>query len=78
MDQKIDGFTPAQRFFISFGQIWCSNQTNASLRVSAKVDPHSTGHWRANGAVQNFGAFGKAFGCTKGQPMMPQNACHVW
>lgn len=78
VNQKIDGYTPAQRYFISFGQIWCSNQTEESLRVSAKVDPHSTGHWRVDGAVQNSEAFGKAFGCTKGQPMMPVNACRVW
>jgi putative endopeptidase len=78
MDQKVDGYTPAQQFFISFGQIWCSKQTDASKRVSAKVDPHSTGKWRVNGAVQNSDAFDRAFSCTKGQPMMPENACRVW
>lgn len=78
MDQKVDGYTPAQQFFISYGQIWCSKATDASMRVSAKVDPHSTGKWRVNGAVQNSDAFGKAFGCKQGQPMMPVNACRVW
>ena len=78
MEQKVAGYTPAQQFFISYGQIWCSKQTEASMRVSAKVDPHSTGKWRINGAVQNSDAFGKAFGCTKGQPMMPADACRVW
>ena len=78
MDQKVDGYTPAQQFFISYGQIWCSKQTNASMRVSAKVDPHSIGKWRINGVVQNSDAFGKAFGCSKGQPMMPADACRVW
>lgn len=78
MDEKLDGYTPAQQFFISYGQIWCSKQTEASMRVSAKVDPHSTGKWRVNGAVQNSSDFGRAFGCTEGQPMMPANACHVW
>ncbi len=78
MDRKVDGYTPAQQFFISYGQIWCSKQTEASMRVSAKVDPHSTGKWRVNGAVQNSDAFAKAFGCTKGQPMMPSDACRVW
>ena len=73
-----DGFTPAQRFFISFGQIWCGNQTEQSARVLAKTDPHSTGEWRVKGTVQNFEQFGKAFGCKVGQPMMPTNACRVW
>lgn len=77
-DQKVDGYTPAQQFFISYGQIWCSKQTEASMRVSAKVDPHSTGKWRVNGAVQNSADFAKAFQCSKGQPMMPADACRVW
>ena len=76
--EKIDGYTPAQRFFISFGQIWCENRTEQVARVRAKVDPHSAGQWRTNGSVQNFGEFGKAFGCKTGEPMMPENACHVW
>src|SRR5271170_1818815 len=76
--QPIDGYTPAQRYFISFGQVWCSNQTDQSARVMVKVDPHSPGEWRTNGSVQNFDEFGKAFGCKKGQPMMPDNACRVW
>lgn len=76
--KKIDGYTPAQRFFIAYAQVWCSNQTDQVARLMVKVDPHSPGKWRANGAVQNFDAFGKAFGCTKGQPMMPVNACRVW
>jgi len=73
-----DGYTPAQRFFIGFGQVWCQNQTEQSARVLAKTDPHSTGEWRTNGTVQNFDEFGKAFGCKVGQPMMPTNSCRVW
>jgi putative endopeptidase len=73
-----DGYTPAQRFFIGFGQVWCQNQTEQSARVLAKTDPHSSGEWRTNGTVQNFDEFGKAFGCKVGQPMMPTNSCRVW
>jgi putative endopeptidase len=73
-----DGYTPAQRFFITFGQVWCQNQTEQSARVLAKTDPHSTGEWRTKGTVQNFDEFGKAFGCKVGQPMMPVNSCRVW
>ncbi len=73
-----DGYTPAQRFFIGFGQVWCQNETEQSARVLAKTDPHSTGEWRVKGTVQNFDEFGKAFGCKVGQPMMPSNSCRVW
>jgi len=73
-----DGYTPSQRFFIAFGQVWCQNQTEPSARQSALTDPHSPGRWRTNGSVQNFDEFGKAFGCTKGQPMYPANSCRVW
>jgi putative endopeptidase len=76
--KKIDGYTEDQRFFIAFAQVWCSNITDAAERVAAKTDPHSPGEFRTNGTVQNFAAFGKAFGCHEGQPMMPANACHVW
>jgi putative endopeptidase len=79
VDGKRDGYTPAQRFFISFGQVWCSNRTEQSARVAAKTDPHSAGRWRTNGTVQNFDEFGKAFGCKVGQPMMPASGgCRTW
>ncbi len=74
-----EGYTPAQRFFISFGQVWCENQTEQSAVNRAKTDPHSSGEWRVKGTVQNFAEFGKAFGCHPGQPMMPENGgCRVW
>jgi putative endopeptidase len=78
IDEKIDGYTEAQRFFIGFAQVWCSNQTEQSARQLALTDPHSPGRWRTNGSVQNFDEFGKAFGCHKGQPMYPENSCRVW
>ncbi len=74
----VDGYTPAQRFFIAFGQVWCENRTEQSARVAAKTDPHSAGKWRTDGTVQNFDEFGKAFGCKVGQPMMPEKSCRVW
>jgi putative endopeptidase len=76
---KRDGYTPAQRFFISFAQVWCENKTEQATRVAAKTDPHSSGQWRTDGTVQNFDEFGKAFGCHAGQPMMPATGgCRVW
>jgi putative endopeptidase len=78
IDEKIDGYTEAQRYFLGFAQVWCTNRTEQSARQSALTDPHSPGRWRVNGTVQNLDQFGKAFGCTKGQPMMPVNSCRVW
>jgi putative endopeptidase len=75
---QIDGYTPSQRFFIAYGQLWCENVREESARNSALVDPHSPGRWRVNGAVQNFDEFGKAFSCKKGAPMYPENVCRVW
>jgi putative endopeptidase len=78
VDGKRDSYTAQQRFFITFGQLWCQNQTEENARVLAKTDPHSSGEWRAKGTVQNFDEFGKAFGCKVGQPMMPVSSCRVW
>ena len=75
---QTDNYTPAQRYFISFGQVWCENTREEAARLRAKTDPHSSGRWRINGSVQNFDEFGKAFSCKVGQPMMPANACRVW
>jgi len=76
--EKIDGYTPEQRYFISWGQVWCENTREQTARLRAKTDPHSSGEWRVNGSVQNFDEFGKAFGCKVGQPMMPAKSCRVW
>ena len=78
IEDKIDGFTAKQRYFLGFAQVWCENQTEQSARQRALTDPHSPGRWRVNGSVQNFDEFGKAFGCKKGQPMYPENSCRVW
>ncbi len=77
-DEKIEGFRPEQTFFIAFGQSWCSNLTPELLRVLAQSNPHSPPQYRVNGVVSNMPEFQKAFGCKKGQPMVRDNACHVW
>jgi putative endopeptidase len=78
IDSKIVDYTEAQRYFLGFAQVWCQNQTEQSARQMALTDPHSPPRWRVNGTVQNFDAFGLAFGCVKGQPMYPVNSCRVW
>ncbi|HEY1527171.1 MAG TPA: M13 family metallopeptidase [Candidatus Angelobacter sp.] len=76
--EKIDGFTPEQRFFLGWGQIWCQNETDQIARLLALNNEHSPGKYRANGVVQNMPEFQKAWGCKAGQPMVRANACHVW
>jgi putative endopeptidase len=78
MAKTKDNFTPEQRFFLGFAQIWCQNSTPESSRLLAKTDPHSPGQYRVNGTLQNSADFAKAFGCKAGQKMVSANACHVW
>jgi len=76
---KVDGFTPEQRLFLGWGQVWCENQRPEIARMRAQTDPHSMAEWRVNGTVSNMPEFWKAFGCTEGQTMMRgANACRVW
>jgi putative endopeptidase len=76
--EKIDGFTPEQRIFIGWGQIWCQNQTDQMARLLALNNEHAPGNFRVNGVVVNMPEFQKAWGCKAGQPMVRQNACRVW
>jgi len=76
--RKIDGFTTEQRFFLSFGQIWCGNERDEAVRLQVQTDPHSPPKLRVNGVVQNLPEFQKAFSCKPAQPMVKANACRVW
>ena len=66
----IDGFTPEQRFFLAWAQIWRQNITPEAQRVRINTDSHSPGQWRANGPVSNMPEFAAAFGCKPGDPMV--------
>jgi endothelin-converting enzyme/putative endopeptidase len=74
----IEGWTPEQRFFIAYGQVWCENATDQDFRRRAQEDVHASGRWRANGVLQNMPEFRKAFDCKEGAPMAPVNVCRVW
>jgi putative endopeptidase len=76
--QKIDGYTPEQRFFLGFARVWCEKRRPEYARMQVTTNPHSPGKYRVNGVVQNMPEFAKAWGCKAGQPMVAQNACHVW
>lgn len=79
-DKKIDGFTPDQRFFLAWAQVWRQNvlpETSAQLVL---VDPHSPGRYRANGPLQNIDAFYKAFNVQPGNKLYKPEAerIKVW
>ncbi|MGH9537643.1 MAG: M13 family metallopeptidase, partial [Terriglobales bacterium] len=74
----IDGFTPEQRFFIGYGQSWCSETRDETKRMYATIDPHSPDEYRANGVVSNTPEFRQAFHCKEGSAMVRQNRCRVW
>ena len=75
---KVEGFTPEQRFFLGFAQVWCESMSPQEARQRAMTDPHSPGRYRVNGTVQNMPEFQKAYACKAGQPMVAANACRVW
>ena len=76
--EKIDGYTPEQRFFLGFGRVWCEKRRPEIARMRVLTDPHSPGKYRVDGVVQNMPEFEKAWSCKPGQPMVSENACHVW
>ncbi len=74
----VEGFTPDQRFFLGYAQIWCANQTPETLRLQALTNEHSAPQYRVNGVVSNSPDFAKAFGCKEGSPMIRKPVCRVW
>ena len=75
---KLDGYTPQQRFFLGYAQIWCENQRPENVRNQVRTNPHSPGRFRVIGVLQNMPEFAQAWGCSAGQPMVSANACRVW
>jgi putative endopeptidase len=75
---NIDGFTPEQRFFLGWAQVWASKSTPEAERSQVKGDPHSAAKWRVNGPMSNMPEFAKAWGCKPGDPMVRKDACLIW
>jgi putative endopeptidase len=66
---KVDGFTPEQRFFLSFASIWRDNQRPEALRLLVNTDPHSPARFRVDGVLSNLDEFAAAFHVPEGAPM---------
>jgi putative endopeptidase len=76
--KDIDGFTPEQRFFLGWAQVWGANQRVEAARLQTNTDPHPLAKFRANGPLSNMEAFAKAFGCKKGDAMVREQSCKIW
>jgi putative endopeptidase len=76
--KDIDGFTPEQRFFLGWAQVWGTNQRAEAARLQTNTDPHPLARFRGNGPLSNMEAFAKAFGCKKGDAMVREQLCKIW
>ena len=76
----IDGFTPEQRFYLSYGVIWAQNITDQEKARLTNVDPHSLAQNRVNVSIRNFQSFFDAFDIHEGDPMFrpEEERVHIW
>ena len=75
---KIDGFTPEQRFFLGWAQVWAVKARKQTERLQVATDPHAIARWRVNGPMSNMPQFAKAFGCKQSSPMVRKDMCLIW
>jgi len=76
-NQKIDGFTPDQRFFLSFAQVWRLKNRDERMRMRISADPHSPEEFRVNGPLSNMTEFYKAFDIKPGDKMYREESARV-
>jgi putative endopeptidase len=78
--QTLDGFTPDQRFFRAFAQIFAGHQRPEAERVRVATNPHPPNRFRVVGSISNLPEFAQAFGCKPGDPMVrpAEERCAVW
>lgn len=67
--QVVDGFTPEQRFFLAYANVWAGNIRPEEIDRLTKLDPHSLGKWRVDGALPHIGSWYEAFNITEQNPM---------
>ena len=75
-----EGFTPEQRFFLAYANLWAQNIREEQMRSQTKSDPHSLGDWRVNGALPHIDEWYEAWGVTPENKMYlaPENRVKVW
>ncbi|HMB80236.1 MAG TPA: M13 family metallopeptidase, partial [Vicinamibacterales bacterium] len=67
---KVDGFTPEQRVFLGWAQVWCESSRPEAERLKAATNPHASNKYRVNGPMSNMPEFQKAFSCKANAPMV--------
>ena len=77
---KIDGFTPDQRFFLGYAQVWRLVNRDETMRTRITTDPHSPEEFRVNGPLANFEPFYKAFNVTENNKLyrLPADRVKIW
>ena len=80
LNKPIDGFTPEQRFFLSWATVWAGNARPEFIDRQIKTDPHSPAEARVNGALPQIDAWYKAFGVKKGDKLFvpAKKRAHIW
>ena len=78
--KTIDGFTPEQRFFLAYANVWAGNIRPEEILQRTKSDPHSLGRWRVNGALPHINAWYDAWHVTEASPLYvaPANRVSIW
>ena len=78
--EKLDGFTPDQRFYLAYARLWAGNIRDEEILRLTKIDPHSLGNLRTNAALQNIDTFYDAFGIQEGDKMYlaPEERIVIW
>jgi putative endopeptidase len=76
--QETDGWTPRQKFFLSFAYSLCMQYSPELMRSIVSTNPHAIAKYRVNSVVSNMTEFQQAFSCKKDSPMVRNNQCRVW
>ena len=77
-DKDSDGWTPRQKFFLSYANEWCTQYRPELMRTVVMTNPHSIPKYRVNNVVSNMPEFGQAFSCKAGSAMVRAKQCRVW
>ena len=77
---EAEGFTPEQRFFLAYANVWAANIREEQIRFLTQMDVHSLGRWRVNAALPHIEGWYEAFGVREGDPLylVPEKRASIW
>ena len=77
---ELNGFTPDQRFYLAYANVWASNIRDEQIRLLTQMDVHSLGRWRVNAALPHINGWNEAFGIKEGDAMYlaPEKRASIW